>query len=219
MRILFALLMAAAALSAGTLDNNTVTVTATRTMSIQPDQVLLYVNVLTAQDVGLNDVVAKLNGTGITAGNLSNVGTSSAGPLWTFLLPVPFAQMKSVVAALTQAQASLGVIAGSPALTFSVAGTQVSADAQAAQPCPLPALVSDARRQADSMTAAAGLRTGAIVAISDGTPADGTGAIGVPTAAARIGDFSQTLAGFLTAVIATSPLPSCSLTVQFQLIQ
>ncbi|HXK02960.1 MAG TPA: hypothetical protein VMS37_11190 [Verrucomicrobiae bacterium] len=32
-------------------------------------------------------------------------------------------------------------------------------------------------------------------------------------------DFSQTLAGFLTAVIATSPLPSCSLTVQFQLIQ
>jgi len=40
------------------------------------------------------------------------------------------------------------------------------------------------------------MKTGAIVSVSDGTSVDGTGPIGtpiaVPTAAARVGDFSNT---------------------------
>ena len=72
-RILLVMLLAAASVCAASLDNNTVTVTANRALSLQPDQVSLYVTVLTAQDAGLDDVLAKLKGTGITAEFLNSV--------------------------------------------------------------------------------------------------------------------------------------------------
>jgi hypothetical protein len=81
------------------------------------------------------------------------------------------------------------------------------------------------------MAAAAGMQTGAIVSVSDGTSVDGTVPFAVPAAASRIGDFSQfllpsTLFGVLTSpvligspqpVVIGSPQPACSLTVQFTL--
>ena len=252
MRTITLILMAAAVVSAADLDNNTLTVTATRTLNIQPDQALVSVNLVVARDAGLDDVLAKLNGTGITAANLTSVsqvlGSTAAagGPYseWMFSVQVPFSNLKSTLAALIQAQASLGQISGSNALSYYISGTQVSADAQAAQPCPFTALVSDARRQADTMAAAAGMRTGAITTVSDGTSVETTGAtaaaIAVPTSACRIGDFSALYgtivsspalipvaspglsAGVVTIpvpCIATFPQPSCSLTVQFKLIQ
>jgi hypothetical protein len=108
-----------------------------------------------------------------------------------------------------------------------------SADAQAAQACPYPALVSDARRQADAMASAAGMKAGPIVSVSDGGPSD----IAVPTALARTGDFSISpifiydaysglppsgsgvfgLVGFPYPL--SAPPPACLLTVQFKLLQ
>ncbi|HTS66958.1 MAG TPA: hypothetical protein VMH28_33265 [Candidatus Acidoferrales bacterium] len=228
---LLVVLASAAALSAAALDDNTVTVTATRTLNIQPDQVLLYVNLI-SQDGGLNDVLTKLHGTGITAANLTSVQPEQtvydpSEPLnptsvWNFLVRLSFAQLKSSVAALTQAQAGLKPVGGLQALSYYIAGTQVSADAQAAQPCPLTALVSDARRQADSMAAAAGMRTGAIVAIGDAASAEVTAGFAVPTAVSRVGDFSLLLGvpnqWYSTPVLAASPQLSCSLTVQFKLL-
>jgi len=233
---LLVVLASAAALSAAALDDNTVTVTATRTLNIQPDQVLLYVNLI-SQDGGLNDVLTKLHGTGITAANLTSVQPEQtvydpltgvpSEPLnptsvWNFLVRLSFAQLKSSVAALTQAQAGLKPVGGLQALSYYIAGTQVSADAQAAQPCPLTALVSDARRQADSMAAAAGMRTGAIVAIGDAASAEVTAGFAVPIAVSRVGDFSLLLGvpnqWYSTPVLAASPQLSCSLTVQFKLL-
>jgi uncharacterized protein YggE len=94
-------------------------------------------------------------------------------------------------------------------LTFFVSGTQVSTTPS----CPLPALVSDARKQADSMAAAAGMRAGPIVSVSDQPAA---------TALPDIiyGHFSA--AAFLVVNPFPSYIapqsPSCSLTVQFKLL-
>jgi len=240
-----AILLAAKSLCAATLDNNTVTVTATRTINLQPDQVLFYVSVLTLQDAGLDDVLAKLKGTGITGEHLNGVSpayvsaipsgaVNPATALWTFILPVSFANMKQTMLALAQAQSGLGSLQGAQVLTYSAFETRYSQEAQAAQPCPLSALVSDARKQADVMAAAAGMKTGAIVSVSDGSSLDGTGPIGAPAASMRAGDFSYLLLGapiygravpttvtvtpIVSAVMLSLPQPACSLTVQFKLM-
>jgi len=165
-KLLLAISLAAASAGAASLDNNTVTVTANRTVTLQPDQVLLYVSVLTAQDAGLDDVLAKLKGSGITAEFLNGVSPAFGGAItgarnpafsiWSFIVPAPFTKMKDTLAALAQIQQSLGTMQGSQVLTFNAVGTRYSPELQAAQPCALPALVADARRQADVMAGAAG---------------------------------------------------------------
>jgi len=229
-------LLFAARLAAADLDSNSVTVTATRTVSAQPDQVALSVDLLATPDVALDDVLARLKGSGITAADLNGVYTSYGVQYvaanrfldWNFNLNVAFTKMKDTLKALKALQTSIPAIQDSPALTFSVTGTRYSADALAAQSCPLPALVSDARRQADAMASAAGMKTGAIVSLTDGSSLEVT----VPTALQRIGDFSQisaiydpatgvlpvsrVLTGFVLPVTALKP--SCALTVQFKLL-
>ena len=221
MRTITLILITTVVLPAADLDDNTVTVTATRTLNIQPDQALLSVALMTPQDASLDDALGKLGGTGITAANLQSVYqayglmAAAGGPYseWTFIAPVSFTSLNSVLAAMTQAQKSAGLLLGSNALNFYVSGIQASADAQAAQPCPLTALVSDARRQADSMATAAGLRTGAIVSISDGT------------AIARSPDFTAVIYDPASGAYADLLSPgltvsqsSCSLTIQFKLL-
>jgi uncharacterized protein YggE len=226
MRKIFVGVLLAGSLAAANLDPNTVTVTATRPLSIQPDQALIYISLMASQDAGLDDVLAKLKPAGVTAANLSGVGGPISNPFpvdasfaqWYFLLPLPFTTMKDTVTVLTQLQTSLGSVQGSQALTFSVVGTQISDDARAAQPCPLAALVSDARKQADAMAAAAGIRTGAILSMSDGSSTDGNTPVAI-AGVIRNGDFSAWFATGLSSTIVTSPQPSCSLMVQFQLVQ
>jgi hypothetical protein len=146
-------------------------------------------------------------------------GTTTTNSLWTFTVTVSFSKMGDTVTALSQAASSLGSIQGSRTLTFSVVGTQNSPDLLASQPCPMTALISDARRQADAMAAAAGVRTGAIVSVSDGTSLD----VVVPTATSRSGVFSlpdpaTAIVGVLSSLV-YAPQPACSLTVQFKLVQ
>jgi uncharacterized protein YggE len=224
MRTIMVAIWLAASLGAAQLDPNTVTVTAVRTLTVQPDQVVFLVNFLTAQDSGLDDVLAKLKGTGITAAQLAGVGSaefartngrSNPVSLWSFILPVSFDKMQDTMKALLQAQSAAGSQTGGQALTFSTAGVRISPEQQAAQQCPLPALVSDARRQADAMAAAAGMRTGAIVSVSDGSSVDGVTLLADPTTALRA-DF---LVGLVTSSFsAGTPQPVCSLTIQFKLL-
>jgi hypothetical protein len=217
MRTLSLVLLVARVLAAADLDNNTVTITATRTIKAQPDQVRVVVQVAVPQDTGLDDVLAKLKGTGITASDLQYANgqqilfpdqRSNQNVQWTFVTTTSLASLKSMRTNLAQLQANLGA----NALTFSVAGTQVSTDAQ---DCPLSALVSDARKQADALAAAAGMRTGAIVSVSNGPAVipiavyDLLG-VPVPSGISRVGSFSS--------AIITSPQASCSLTVQFKLL-
>ena len=104
-----------AALAVGQVESNTVTVTASQTVNLQPDQVLFAVSVITPINASLDDVLAALKGSAITIANFSGVNSSYAVPpgivvngnpqttpsiQWSFGLGVPFAQMKATVTAL-----------------------------------------------------------------------------------------------------------------------
>src|SRR5215472_9053691 len=87
------------------LANNTVTVTASQSSAVQPDEAVFSVTVGSGVGKSLDDVVAAVSGLGITAANLVQISSplpanSSSVPLpinipapslgWTFQLVVPF---------------------------------------------------------------------------------------------------------------------------------
>jgi hypothetical protein len=141
---------------------------------------------------------------------------------WTFTHAVPFAKLNDILASLTAVQQRLepgpqGAAKASVNMSFQVQGSQVSPELQASQPCPLPALVGDARAQAQELAKASGLAVGPIVAISDGSAMGVTGAaiFGIPSLAlfpVNIAASRYTYATFLT------PAPNWSLVVQFKLL-
>ena len=178
----------------------------------------MVVQVSVAPDTGLDDVLAMLKGTGITAGNLTGVYETpvQTGPYvqvdptatWIFQTTISLSDLQSTIATLTQLQKSSG-----SKLSFDVAGTRASS----LPSCPLTALVSDARKQADTMASAAGIKVGLIVSVSD-TPPVG---VGVPVAMfgylGTSGLSPATLTRTFVSTVVSSPPPSCSLTVQFKL--
>jgi uncharacterized protein YggE len=183
---------------------NSITVTASRNSTIQPDQVVFAVNVASALTNTMSDVLAVVQGAGITATNFSNVTTvqqyiSSTQKYvnslqWTFSLTVPFTNMKSTVATLDGLQLSAAQNNNGLSVSFSVQGTQVSA--QALQACPASGLISDARTQAQNIASASSMTVGSILAMSTSVS---TSTPGVNLFAAAI------------------PSPVCSLTVKFAL--
>ncbi len=197
------------------LDSNSVTVTTSRSVNLQPDQVLLAVYVTSGLNTSLDDVLEAVKPLGITIANFSGVGSnstfgfavgipSSLQPVpslqWTFGLPVAFSKMKDTIAAVTALQheipqTNLGLI-----LTFSVQGTQVSDALQQSQACSIPDLIADARAQAQKLASAGGLVAGPILAMSTVSPS----VAGV------------SVAGALSAAFLTVP-QSCVLTVKFAL--
>jgi hypothetical protein len=132
----------------GQLDSNTVTVTASQSMNVQPDQVLFAVYVTTPLTASLDDVLAALKGAGITSANFSGVNSAGSGQTvvvtgnlpapteqWAFGLPVPFAQMKATVTALTNLQQSIMQANSGFTLSFSVQGAQISTSLLQSQAC------------------------------------------------------------------------------------
>jgi hypothetical protein len=168
------------------LDSNSVIVSAARSMTQQPDQVLFGVTVQSGLNTSLDDVVAALQGSGITAANFSAVSTAPAyvligtgGPqpptvtpmlLWTFALPAPLAKIKDTIATLTALQQRIAQQTNALTLSFNVQGTQISAQLQQSQVCPTSDLLADATAQAQKLAAAAGFTLGAILAMSSQTP-------------------------------------------------
>jgi len=191
--------------AASTSNTNSITVTATRSANIQPDQVVFSVMVTTPTTASLSDAVNALQGSGITAANLIGLTTvqqyNNKGQVtqtvlqWTFSLPVAFSSMKSTIGLLTAVQSSNGAQNNNISISFSINGTQVSPQAQAAQQCSVAGLLSDAQAQAQQLASAAGKGLGTVLAMSSATTA------------------TQSVA------LASSPVstPSCSMTVKFQL--
>lgn len=203
-RIVILSLLPCIALVYGQSAPNSITVTASRSSTVQPDQVVFAVNVYAAITNTMSDVLAAVQSVGITATNFSTVTTveqySASDQLyvssvqWTFSLTAPFANMKSTVAALNGLQLSVAQNNNGLSVSFSVQGTQVSAQAQQAQACPVSGLISDARTQAQTIASASSMTVGAILAMSSS----------VSTASP---------VGFGSAI----QLPACSLTVKFAL--
>ncbi len=159
--------------------SNSVTVTASRATNLQPDQIVFRVTVDTPLDATRDDAVAALQGSGITAANFAGVNTTQFYDAqgqqtqtrlqWVFSLPVPIADMKSTIGVLSAVQKSNAQKNNGFGISFGVAGTQVSPQAQLSQTCSVADLLADARAQAQKIAGAAGATVGAVLAMSGAT--------------------------------------------------
>jgi uncharacterized protein YggE len=199
---------------------NSITITATRTTSTPPDQALIGINLTSGLTVGLDDVTAALTGAGITGATFTGVGNTTiyvtngnqtqpqSALVWQFTLTAPLAKLKDSLAPLPGAQQTIAKQNSGLTLSFFIEGTQLSAQAQQAQPCSQSDLMSDARTQAQKVAVAAGVVAGPILSISD------TGVQGIALASR----FAFGISGiFYAPAIVSTPSATCSLTVQFQL--
>ncbi len=199
------------------------TVTASRSITLQPDQIALYITVDSGLGVSLSDILAPLQGIGVTAANLTGVSipqsfqlapppipTPAIPPLfqpsaqWTFSLGVPLSQLKDTLATLTNLQKSIGQNNSGLALSFRVQGTQVSPQLQQAQSCKVSDILADARTQAQKLAdAAGGVTLGQILAVSS----------------TNFGSASYAAISLYSQVSVPYMPPGCSLTVKFALIR
>ncbi len=169
------LLFGPASLAYGQLDSNSVTVTASRSLSFPVDQLVYRVNACGPLSSTLDDAAAQVRSLGLTAADFLYVGTSSSGPLqttvlcWTFNLAFPFAKSKATLDALSAAVASFTKDGGGWNLSYYSTGAQSSASSQAS--CPLPDLMADAKLRAQKLASTAGLGLGTVLSVSGGTPA------------------------------------------------
>ena len=199
----------------------TITITATRTNNIQPDQVVISLFVTSGTTAGLDDITGALTGAGISGANLTQVYTTTnytvtggvqkpqSVLVWSFTLMAP------LVARALSGPFSQQTISGNNSgltLTFFVGAAQVSQQLQQSQSCPQAALLADAQAQAKAVATAAGVSAGAILSMSEGSAAIGASLQFYPlnTGITSTGGFGY---ASLPAV-----QPTCSLTVQFQLM-
>jgi len=202
-------------LTFGQVDSNSITVTVSRTIaSGQPDQAIFSVQVNSGLATSLDDVIGALQESGITVVNFNglnssfyNVGTGDQQPVqilnWAFGFAVPFAKTKDTVAMLSALQQNIAKKSNGLTMSFTVQGTQASAQSQ--QTCSLSDVVADARARAQKVADAGGVSVGTILALSSASPNTGLG-------------FNQVAS--LGALTAPAPVPaSCSLTVKFALLR
>lgn len=197
------------------LPSQTVTITASRSLTVPPDQAVLSLTVTSDAETNLDQIVSPLSGLGITPLNLTGVDNSSATLLqWNFSLAVPFSSLTATIASLTNLEQNITKNNSGLTLGFSVTGVQTSAQSQAsqqAQTCSNDNLIGDATAQAQKLASAAGMTLGPVRQIST---------LPQPTllsaTVARLGAFVP-VSDFLESISYSSPV-SCSLSVQFQLL-
>jgi uncharacterized protein YggE len=212
-RSLFSAFVLSSALAYGQLDSNSITVTASRSVAVQPDLVVLGVSVSSGINTSLDDVLNALAGSGITRMNFSGVSSTPTlsftgfpslpgilpapqPPLaWNFTLPVSLAKMKDTLATLTALQKTITQNNSGLTLSFTVQGTQVSPQLQQMQTCSVADLLSDARTEAQKLANAANLFLGSVLAMSSLT-ASNVPSINIPG-------------------LSFSPPSPCTLTVKF----
>jgi hypothetical protein len=160
-------------------DSNSITVTASRGPSSgPPDQAVFSVVVASGVDTSLDDVIALLQGTGISTANLQAldeypIASGSAGQTtetlnWRFSFTAPLAKNKDTIAMLTNLQATIAKKNNGVTMSFSIQGTQSSVQPQT---CSQSDLLTDARTQAQKLADGAGVSVGNILALSGSTTA------------------------------------------------
>src|SRR5258708_15774138 len=167
------LLAAVESLAFGQLDSDTLTVSVSQSFALQPDQALLSISLLTPASTSLDELVASLKGSGITAANISNVSLLREHTLvWQFTLAVPFSKIVSTAAQL-----------GAQKIPFYVQGSWVSIESRQAQQCPISSLMAVAKVRAKQIADAAELVVGGVLTLSSGSPSTASCRIPGPTAA------------------------------------
>lgn len=225
----------------GQTDANPLTVTASRSLAPQPDQVLFWVSVSSPLNTSLDDVVAALASLGITTSDLGGVqssqttsvnGVSCAPQLqWIFTLGVPFAKLQDATANLAALQQKINQKIPGSVLSFGAQGTGVSPKLQAAQQCSITDLIADARVEAQKLASAADGSIGPILAMSDGSLGLASGIVAArisfPAQIALSSRLDPTPPGCITGLPvfagsvnnATSNPVSCVLVVKFALMR
>jgi len=206
----------------GQSDLNSLTVTASRSTSVQPDQMVFAINVTSTAISSLDEVLAALQGSGVSAANFSWV--SGFPPAWSFTLPVPFSKMKETTTALGVLKQKLSKSNPAFDLAFSVQGTQVSPQLQASQTCPIADLLADARTEAQRLAAASFHGLGQILAISRNSHGSQPVSSGIATYQPAVLSRNDSATSYFPAVQSVSvfssfaAVPSCSVAVKFRLI-
>ncbi len=205
-------------LAFGQLDSNSITVSVSNNANLQPDQAVFSVTVVSSSTSGLDDVLAALQGSGITAANFTGVSTqaqiiSSLGasppPIpvptlgWSFSLPVPLANTKATVATLTTLQQNITKLNNGMSLSFGIVGTQVSQQLAQSQTCSLAGLIASATTQAQNLATASGLTLDSILALSSAT----SNVVSATQGIVEVGAFVSTLS--------SATPPPCAITVKF----
>jgi hypothetical protein len=210
----FALILLAAAPVFAQLDSHTLAISATRSITPQPDQVVFGLSVNAAASTTLDQVVGALSGLGITEANLNGIG--NLGPFqWGFTLAAPLSKLSTTIGALIKLEQSIGQNNSGLTLTFTIEGTQASQQVQQLPSCSDAELIADATAQAQKLAAAAGLTLGPILRVSN---VPGAQTYAVPNIVERVGFFALGgVSEFLFAAPAPSPV-TCSLLVKFQLL-
>lgn len=208
--------------------SETITVAAASASSLLlPDSITAYLEVMADERTGLEEVLrivapAGVRGQDLTtayqysAARLCLAGITNCSPVdWQFRITAPMAKLKETLGAL--AEVTRSATAGTTVVY------RVSSGVSAKPECVTTTLVSQARRRAEDIAAAAGLRVGRLIALSDGP---GGGSAIIPTAVFRSGDFSQTIFDPQTGYgslwfspPSLSPAANCSAVAQFQLLR
>lgn len=226
--------LACASLAFGQSGSGSLIVTVSRPISVQPDENVFSVSLVSGLDAGLDDVLTALATSGVTTSNLSSVNSTTifvtsgqrTQPVtmlqWTFTLPVPISKTKDTVASLAAVRQTIGKNNKGMTLAYASTGLQVSPELLAAQSCPTADLLSDARAQAQKLVSASPeLSVGPIIALSDGSAGE------VPAQAVSA---ARVVAGFISPGLVTFPSPNlgqiaaqlarpCTLAVRFNLVR
>jgi hypothetical protein len=217
-RLLLGIPLLLAAPAFGQIESHTVTISATRSLVLQPDQIVLQLTVSSNPSATLDQIVGALSGLGITDANLTGTYNSNPPTLtWNFSFTAPLANLTATIGSITKIEQTIAQNNSGLTLTFYIGGTQVSQQLQQAQTCPNSDLISDASAQAQKLASAAGLSLGPILRLSNAPRSQ-------PAEPALVAE-NATLTGVVGAYsfneILLTPLPSpvtCSLSVQFQLL-
>jgi hypothetical protein len=196
----------------GQLASDSLTINASRVLSIQVDQTDFNVTVDAPPSNGLDEILTAIQTSAITAANLSSLRSLTNGTLeWQFNLPVSFAKVQTTAASLVSLQQTIAKSNNGLKLSFYIGGLQISDALAQSQSCPATDLISDARAQAKKLADSAGFVVGSILTI-DGSNANGTVA---PYGLLLLNPFVDFLQGDW---YAPTP-PACSITVKFRLLR
>jgi hypothetical protein len=147
------------------------------------DQLVFSISVHSGADKNLDDIVGVLQPLGITLSNFAGLGNAfgimavqtvqtppdAPGIYWLFRVPVPVSKYKDTTAQLTALQQSIAGMKTGLTLSFSLRGSQPSAQSQQPAACDWNGLLADARAQAQKVAGAAGFTPGSILAVTTAT--------------------------------------------------
>lgn len=173
-------------------------VTATKTVDLAPDEVTFSVVALVDQDTTLDQVLQMVKDTGTAAKDLGGIGSSQFGPspnqtrlVYQFTLTTPLAKFKDTLDRFAAVRRSLAASSSTAELqTNAVAIAPAEATREQARLQTTPDLIADARKKADALAKAAGLTLGPIVGIGEATSASGS-QFGIPVYGPYYGPVGQ----------------------------